>query len=180
MMSTEIVRFPEATQLVTNALQVTKEQMDDFRVKCQNFTELSEQKPKKTKKHSMGFHYVDVDEIENRLNELFFGIWSWKIDGDPVIVANEIIVHGTLSVFHPVAMTWIHRSGIGATQIRFEKDSNIGDITKKIKTALQMDAPKASAEAFKNAAQTLGRVFGRGVRRKETENYNPLIKKVNQ
>jgi len=177
-MSEELIKFPEATQLVTNALQVTSEQMTEFREKCQNFTQLTERKPKKVLTHAMGYKYVDIDEIENRLNELFFGVWSWKIDGDPVIVANEIIVHGTLSVFHPVAMTWIHRSGIGATQIRFEKDSPIGDITKKIKTALQMDAPKASAEALKNAAQSLGRVFGRGVRRKETENYNPLIKKV--
>jgi hypothetical protein len=68
------------------------------------------------------------------------------------------------------------RVGAGAAQIRVAKDANITDISKKIKTALQMDFPHMKAECLKNAAKSVGKYFGRDLNRDYFEKYEPMIK----
>ena len=149
--------------------------INDFRTHLQNFIKLVEREPDKDsiQKFSQGttrFEYVDIDSLETLLNTYFFGLWNWTID-DVQIVGNEIITRGTLEVFHPSAGVWIKRAGIGACQIRIKKDAELL-VQNKIKNALTMDAPHSAAEAFKNACLTLGRKFGRGLRRDYTKDYS--------
>lgn len=154
------------------------ESLNEFREKLQNFTRMLERPPKQDaiKTFSQGktkFDYIPIDEIENLLNTYFFGLWNWVIE-EVKIVGNEIVTRGTLEVFHPSAGIWIKRSGIGACQIRMKADSDIMDISNKIKNSLTMDAPHSNAEAFKNACLSLGRQFGRGLRRDFTAVYQGL------
>lgn len=156
----------------------TAESQDETLQKLQKLIKLTEKPPKKIARHSQGFDYVPIDALETQLNELFFGLWNWEIN-DVRIVANEIVVYGTLSVFNPIAKVWIKRSGIGAAQIRIKKGKE-PSVENKIPNALQLDAPHANAEAFKNACASLGKKFGRGLRRDITTDYEPLIKEPTQ
>jgi len=143
-------------------------------VKLQKFIKLTERKPAVVKKHKQGFAYVPISEVENQLNRVFFGLWNWVVKNTQV-VGNEILVQGDLEVFHPITKTWIRRSGVGASQIRMRKGSK-PSMENKIPTALQMDYPHAEAEAFKNAAQKFGKLFGRDLRRDFESQYEELIK----
>ena len=40
-----------------------------------------------------------------------------------------------------------------------------------------MGFPKLKAECLKNAAQSLGKIFGRDLNRKQKDTFNPLLKK---
>jgi hypothetical protein len=44
--------------------------------------------------------------------------------------------------------------------------ASVTDISQKKKNALQKDYPKAKSEALKNAAKSLGKIFGRDIGRK--------------
>ena len=92
-------------------------------------------------------------------------------------MANEICVNLELQVFHPVAKTWLSRCGVGACQIRQKAGAQISDINAKIKNALEMDLPHAKADALKNAAKSLGDLFGRNLTRKDkdTTEYKPVL-----
>ena len=143
-------------------LQACKD-INDFRIKLQEFEKKMDEAPVKTLKHKEGFEYVPIGALEHDFKKFFFGLWEWHITGDPIIVVNEIVVRGKIRAFHPVAGIWIERSGIGASQIRMAKGSQLTDINSKLKTALQMDAPHAETQAFKNAAQKFGKRFGGGL-----------------
>lgn len=114
--------------------------------------------------------YLPVSFVQMKLDEIFLGLWSWEVKGVQV-VANEILVHGELRVFHPIAKTWITRAGTGATMIMQVKDAPVMDITSKIKNTLGKDFPHAEAEALKSAAKKLGKAFGRDLNRKDEDTY---------
>lgn len=114
--------------------------------------------------------YLPVSFVQMKLDEIFLGLWSWEVKSVQV-VANEILVHGELRVFHPIAKAWITRSGTGATMIMQVKDAPVMDITSKIKNTLGKDFPHAEAEALKSAAKKLGKAFGRDLNRKDEDTY---------
>lgn len=113
--------------------------------------------------------FIPIGAIEAKLDSIFSGLYSITII-DTKIVANEIVIIARIRYFHPIAQTWLERDGIGAAQIRFNKDVPITDLRGKLKTALQADAPHAYAEAIKNAAKKIGNVFGRNINRDDDFN----------
>jgi len=113
--------------------------------------------------------YLGVGTIERLLDELFYGIWEIS-DYKTEVVANEITGIMTLRVFHPVAKTWLSRVGVGAVQIRCKKGEPPG-LGSKFVNALVADYPHLKAECLKNAAKSLGNIFGRNLNRQEDVKY---------
>lgn len=131
----------------------------------------------KVNKYAGNSRYLPITHLEMQLDEYFFGLWTvenvkWER------IANEVCVSLDLKVFHPIAKTWITRSGVGAAMIQFSKDSDMMDMNNKIKNTLVKDFPHAKAQAFRNAAQSLGKLFGRDLNREEPANYEPIVDKV--
>lgn len=161
---------------VDDALISNKDLAKEWRIDLQKFLALLDKDPSAIKKHpKQGFEYVPIGSLEAGLDKLFFGLWSWSITFPQTTVGNEIISYGRLEFLHPVAKVWLHRDGIGASQVRFKKDSDFTNIANKLQTALQMDSPHSDANAFKNACQKVAKMFGRGLRRDYTEDYEELI-----
>lgn len=107
--------------------------------------------------------YLPISHIENLLDKYFFGMWStdnfkWQN------VANELVGSIDLRVKHPLSGEILVRTGVGAVQIRVDRDSG-----KKITNALVADVPHLKAECIKNAAKSLGKVFGRDLGRKNED-----------
>lgn len=127
--------------------------------------------------------YLPVSFVQMKLDELFLGLWSWEVKGVQV-VANEILIFGDLAIFHPIAKTWITRSGTGAAMIQQVKDAPVNDVSAKIKNTMGKDFPHAEAEAMKSAAKKFGKVFGRDLNRKwwdfyESEYFAPEQPPIN-
>jgi hypothetical protein len=131
---------------------------------------------------------VVISHIEMTLDELFFGQWStenfkWSV------VSNEIVGSIDLVVVHPVTGLHIRRTGAASIQIMVEKMPDdikndpkkksqwALDVLNKKSNALDMGFPKLKSECLKNAAQSLGQVFGRDLNRKKKDVYQAVFKK---
>ncbi len=138
-----------------------------------------------------GVQYLPISYMQSMLDTLFFGLWKetnfrWQI------VSNEITGAIDLSVYHPYLKDWLTRTGGAAIKIMTDA------IPEKMKEKmskpeinawaldLQNKKPGAlsnggfaslKADCFKNACLTLGKLFGRDVNRKLTEDITPLISK---
>jgi len=146
-------------------------------INLEKFTSVLNTTPAANKvKSRQGIQYLPISAIESDLDRLFAGLWQVK-NLNYKIVANEILLTLDLEVFHPVAKVWLTRAGVGACMIRQRSGAQISDINAKLKNALVMDLPHAKAEAIKNAAKSLGAIFGRNLARKasETTDYKPVL-----
>lgn len=122
---------------------------------------------------------LPISFIEMTLDELYFGMWELS-DVTYQQIFNEVVGTGVLSVKHPVTGEKIRRVGFASVVITQDSGANIQDFnsTKK-KNALDLSFPKLKAEILKNAAQSLGKVFGRDLNRKKKDTFNQSLKPIN-
>ena len=153
------------------------EERHQFIIDLEKFLSGLNTEPKKEDiKNRQGINYIPVSNIEANLDRLFCGLWQ-TVNMNWQVVVNEIIVSIELQVFHPIAKVWITRTGVGAAQIRQSSGASVSDIDKKIKNSMEMDMPHAKADAIKNAAKSLGDLFGRNLSRKgaDVTKYVPIL-----
>lgn len=120
---------------------------------------------------------LGISHIETTLDELFFGLWSTE-NFKWAVIANEVVGTIDLIVTHPVTGKEIRRSGAAAIIIQVNKGANALDVSAKKTNALDLGFPKLKAECLKNAAQSLGKLFGRDLNRTNVDTYNPIIKET--
>lgn len=121
---------------------------------------------------------LTISHVEGKLDEIYLRQWGTK-DVNIQIVANEILVWLTLWVIDPSSGIKIERSGFAAVQITVDKvpDNLRGpernqwalNLQNKKANACHLAFPKAKSMAIKNAAQSLGVIFGRNLNRKNED-----------
>jgi len=121
---------------------------------------LNAQPPKQWFKKHNGLDYLPIDRVKNSLVTIFQD-YDWSIK-DIRIVANSIMVFGTLSVINPVTGRVRNLDGVGAWPIQLDSGAKPLEIEKIKKDAIQKNAPAAESLALKNAASKLGKLFGGG------------------
>lgn len=128
---------------------------------------------------------LPISYVEMTLDELYFGLWSTR-NFTTKLISNEVVGELELEVIHPITQKPIVRTGSAAIQIMVDKvpDELSGqtrnqwalDPSNKKPNALDMAYPKLKAECTKNAAKTLGKIFGRDLNRRErVDTYKPAI-----
>lgn len=143
--------------------------IEDFKIKIEQFLVYLNSEPTKTKKdQNKGITYIAISEIETQLDTLFLGQWQTR-NVSMLVVGNEFVISLELGVLNPISGQWLWRAGVGACMIRQSKGAAISDIDSKIKNTMEMDAPHAKAQAVKNAALSIGKLFGRDLRRKKED-----------
>src|SRR5688572_16234090 len=100
----------------------------------QKLNEKPDQSEVKVNVHANNSKYLPISFIRTKLDEMFAGLWNFTMIREQVI-ANEITGVGILEVFHPVAQTWIKRSGSAAVMIQMKAGSDMS-IANKIKNTL--------------------------------------------
>lgn len=151
----------------------------EMRVKLENFLGALSRQPsdKDLDKTPDGKAFtLPIDFVETTLDELFFGMWqthSFTYNRE----FNELIGSLVLEVKHPITGDWIKRMGAGGIIIMQDSGATLDQFnsTKK-KNALDLSFPKLKAECLKNAAQSLGNIFGRNLNRKKKDSYQPIVK----
>lgn len=118
---------------------------------------------------------LPISFVEMTLDELYLGLWE-TTNPNYQQVFNEVIGSLVLVVTNPVTGKKQRRAGYGSVVITQDKDAQIADfnMTKK-KNALDLAFPKLKAECVKNAAQSLGKIFGRDINRKKTDTFKPAL-----
>jgi len=124
-----------------------------------------------------------ISHVETTLDELFFGHWrtenfKWST------IANEVQASLELVVIHPISGYELRRVGAASVIIMVDKvpdnvfgsDRNRWALNPDNKKANAMDLAfgKLKSECLKNAALSLGKVFGRDLNRKNKDTYKPF------
>jgi len=128
---------------------------------------------------------VVISHIETTLDELFFGQWStenfrWSA------ITNEVQGSLELVCVHPLSGAIIRRTGAASIVITVDKvpddikddpiKRNLWALSSENKkpNALDLAFPNLKSECLKNAAQSLGKIFGRDLNRKNRDAYKPF------
>lgn len=124
--------------------------------------------------------YLPIDKIEHLLDTLF---QQWKVEileSKPVFNAIQVTVR--VHYLDPVTNTWLFHDGVGASELQTAQGTGIlkPDFSNLNKGAIEIAAPKAKSEAIKDAADHLGRLFGRDLNRKNTTTYKMVYQSSDQ
>ena len=109
---------------------------------------------------SKPYRYVPITYIRTILDAIYPN-YSYEIK-ETKLVANSI--QTTVRLY---LTDWngnqFFRDGIGAQKIQVDKNSSPVDMNKMKSDAIQMASPASATYAFKNACESLGNLFGRGL-----------------
>jgi hypothetical protein len=133
----------------------------------------------KTNPFAGNSQYIPIAIIEQRLDEIYAGLWS-VTDCALQVVANSIVCSLVLEVVHPMAKITLRRAGVGAIPIQLNKDEKEMSFSTIKSDAIRKKAPAAKSQALRNAAQSLGMIFGRGLNREDVADYQPISEQVEQ
>lgn len=164
----------------TNAPEI-RLQLQDFQSKLNREPEVSELERTPDGKAKT----IPISFIEMTLDELYLGQWGTR-NFTSKIILNEVCGELELYVIHPI--TGLEMVRVGAAGIIIQVDKAPDNITgqarnewalnpsNKKSNALDLAYPKLKAECVKNAAQSLGKIFGRDLNRKKADVFQPVYK----
>lgn len=141
----------------------------EFAAKNTELNILLNQPPKaewiKVNKYANNTNYIPIEKIEYLLTSIFI---HWRVEVKQInIIANAVCVTVRLHYKDPITGDWLWQDGIGAQAIQTESGAAATDFTKVTNNAVQMAAPAAESYAIKDAAEKIGKIFGKDINRKE-------------
>lgn len=133
-------------------------------------------KPDWIKKHPIaGTDYLPIERIEWLLTSVFT---KWRVEiKETQMIANSIVVTVKLHYLEPTTMEWGWQEGVGAAPIHTKKDAGAIDFNQMLTDAVSKAAPAAKSYAVKDAADNLGKLFGKDLNRKTILNYDKMATK---
>ena len=168
------------------------EKSTDLKASLAKFQEFLNREPKDTELERTPDGkavYLPISFVEMTLDELYLGLWGtenfkWSAIGNEVQGSLELVVT------HPITGTQLRRSGAGSIVIMVdalsqEEKQRLSkqqinlyalDPSNKKSNALDMAFPKLQAECVKNAAKSLGKIFGRDLNRKKTDVFKSPVR----
>lgn len=116
--------------------------------------------------------YIPIERIEWLLTNIFLRTrveikWSKQI-------ANSVEVCVRLWYYNHIDKEWDWQEGLGASPLQVDKGAGAIEWDKIKTSAVQMSAPAAEAYAIKDAAQKIGKLFGKDLNRADQTNYEGL------
>lgn len=118
--------------------------------------------------------YLPIERIELLLTRIFQEWWvEIKREGQ---IANSVYTTITLHYKDPIDGEWRKQDGTGAAPIKTDKGANASDMGAIKNDAIMTGLPAAESFAVKDAAEKIGRIFGKDLNRKDvvelTSNYD--------
>jgi hypothetical protein len=119
-----------------------------------------------------GVKYIPIERIEYLLTRLFI---KWRVEVKEIqVIANSCVVTIRLHYQNIEDNDWSWQDGIGAAPIQTEKDSGAMDWNKVRTDSVMKSAPAAESYAVKDAAEKIGKIFGKDLNRKDEIGYESL------
>lgn len=127
------------------------------------------------KKHPVSkVDYIPIEKVEMLLTRIFNRWWVEIMDRQ--IMANSVVVTVRLHYLHPDG-EWRKTDGIGACPIQTKSGAGAADFMNMQTNGVQLAAPAAESYAIKDAAEKIGRLFGKDISRKEQTDYTFLAQR---
>jgi len=124
-----------------------------------------------------GVKYIPIERIEYMLTSIF---QKWNVEIRQVqIIANSVVVTVRLYYQDTLSNEMLWQDGIGASPIQTDKGSGAMDWNKTKNDAVMKSAPAAESYAVKDAAEKIGKLFGKDMNRADKIMYDtlPVIEK---
>lgn len=129
-------------------------------------------KTKNAAGENVPYVYMPVERVEWLLTNIFL---KWRVEVKEVkLIANSICVTVRLHYFDHAAKEWHWQDGVGASPLQTDAGSGPVDFNHIKSAAVQMGAPAAESYAFKDAAEKIGKLFGKDMNRKDIISYDSL------
>lgn len=120
--------------------------------------------------------YLPIQRVEWLLTSIF---QKWSVTVKEIKqIANAVSVSITLKVQDPLSGEWIEHDGVGAMDIQTKKGASAADFTAIVSGAIPKALPAAKSYAIKDAAQCLGKLFGKDLGRADEVGYQNLESKL--
>ena len=160
--------LPTYDELVSGDLDL-KNQQNDVNILLNN------EPPKTwTKDHPMakGVRYLPIERIEYMLTRIFK---KWNVEIRQVqVIANSVVVTVRLYYQDVLSNEMLWQDGIGASPIQTDKGAGAMDWNKTKNDAVMKAAPAAESYAVKDAAEKIGKLFGKDMNRADKIMYDTL------
>lgn len=139
------------------------------------FQVLVNQEPKKEwiKVHPMTKEpYIPIERVEWLLTNI---VGRYRVEiKDTKQIANSVTVTIRLHYFDQIHNEWTFHDGIGSAPLQTNKGAGAVDWNAIKSNAVQIGAPAAESYAIKDAAEKIGKIFGKDLNRKEVISYEHL------
>ena len=119
--------------------------------------------------------YIPIERIEWLLTNIFVR-FEVKVKWTKLI-ANSVEVCVKLKVYDHVMSRWIKHDGVGAAPLQTDSGAGAVEFDKIKSNAVQIALPAAESYAIKDAAEKLGKIFGKDLNRATEISYDSLGKK---
>lgn len=131
----------------------------------QNTVEVSGQKTK------VPYFYISIQRVELLLTKIF---QQWRVE---VIsysqMFNSVSCHVRLHYVHPITKEWSFHDGLGAVGVQTDKGESAANLNAIKQDAVMKALPAAKSYAIKDAAEHLGKLFGRDLNRNDNVEFKP-------
>lgn len=136
-----------------------------------------EPNPKWIKEHpfAKNVKYITIGRIEFLLTSIF-DFWNVEIKSTQLI-ANSVIITIRLHYKSLIDGSMQFQDGIGAAPLQTDKGAGATDFNSIKSDAVMKAAPSAESFAIKDAAQKLGKLFGKDLNRVDNIVYDALLNK---
>ena len=126
------------------------------------------------KEHPMvrGLMYIPIGRIEWLLTRIFV---NWHVEIKSIqLIGNSVVAIIRLHYQNITDDEWSYTDGVGASPLQTDKDAGAIDFNKLKSSAVMLAAPAAESYAVKDAAEKLGKLFGKDISRKDQIGYESL------
>jgi len=124
------------------------------------------------KKTKVPIDFIPIERIEYLLTRLFI---KWRVEVKEIqVIANSCVVTIRLHYQNIEDNEWSWQDGIGAAPIQTEKDAGAMEWNKVRTDSVMKSAPAAESYAVKDAAEKIGKIFGKDMNRKDEIIYDSL------
>lgn len=125
-----------------------------------------------------GVKYLPVDKTETLLDTIF---QDWRVEIKSVSqLAQSVCTVVRLHYRDPITSEWTFHDGVGAVPLKTDKGFSAADLSHIKSDAVATGAPAAVAFAIKDAADHIGKIFGRDLNRKNTVNLAGIYKNAKE
>ncbi len=118
-----------------------------------------------------GVKYIAISNTELTLDKIF-QYWCVEVLKTEVMF-NSIAVTVRVKYRHPISGEWMSQDGVGAVGVQTDKGETAANLAAIKQDAVMKALPAAKSLAIKDAADHIGKIFGRDLNRKNTFDFTP-------
>jgi hypothetical protein len=129
----------------------------------------------KTHPFARGVKYIPIERIEYLLTKVFV---KWHVEIKSVqLIGNSVVTTVTLHYLDPITGEWLRNDGVGGAPLQTEKGAGAIDFNQLKDNAVMLASPSSESYAIKDAAEKIGKLFGKDLNRADEVGYDSLIGK---